>query len=92
MVKSNYNYAQCDLGDYEYDIRRNCQAGKTEFVFLQEAFSKEFNVNVTTVSRWETEKSKPNMFAMRQIKEFYTKYYADYDSLESCWLAFEQEK
>ena len=54
--------------------------------FSQEAFAKELNVNLTTV------KSKPNMSTMRQIKEFCSKYNADYDPLESSWLAFEQEK
>ncbi|QRO07546.1 hypothetical protein JQM34_000971 [Streptococcus oralis] len=49
-------------------------------------------MNLTTVSRWETGKSKPNMSTMRQIKEFCTKYNADYEPLESSWLAFEQEK
>lgn len=33
--------------------------------FSQEAFAKELNVNLTTVSRWETGKSKPNMSTMR---------------------------
>ena len=51
--------------------------------FSQEAFAKELNVNLTTVSRWETGKSKPNMSTMRQIKEFCSKYNADYDPLES---------
>ena len=60
--------------------------------FSQEAFAKELNVNLTTVSRWETGKSKPNMSTMRQIKEFCSKYNADYDPLESSWLAFEPEK
>lgn len=41
--------------------------------FSQEAFAKELNVNLTTVSRWETGKSKPNMSTMRQIKEFCSK-------------------
>ena len=58
----------------------------------EEAFAKELNVNLTTVSRWETGKSKPNISTMRQIKEFCTKYNADYKPLESSWLAFEQEK
>ena len=57
-----------------------------------QAFEKELNVNLTTVSRWETGKSKPNMSTMRQIKEFCTKYNADYEPLESSWLAFEREK
>ena len=60
--------------------------------FSQEAFAKELNVNLTTVSRWETGKSKPNMSTMRQIKEFCEKHNADYEPLESSWLAFEQEK
>lgn len=58
----------------------------------EEAFAKELNVNLTTVSRWETGKNKSNMSTMRQIKEFCTKYNADYEPLESSWLAFEQEK
>ena len=58
----------------------------------QEAFAKELKVSVSTINRWETGKSKPNMSTMRQIKEFCSKYNADYDPLESSWLAFEQEK
>ena len=38
--------------------------------FSQEAFAKELSVNLTTVSRWETGRSKPNISTMRQIKEF----------------------
>ena len=60
--------------------------------FSQEAFAKELNVNLTTVSRWETGKSKPNLSTMRQIKEFCIRHDMDYEPLESSWLAFEQEK
>lgn len=60
--------------------------------FSQEAFAREINVNLTTVSRWETGKSKPNMSTMRQIKEFCSKYNVDYIPLENSWLAFKQEK
>ena len=60
--------------------------------FSQEAFSKQLNVNMTTVGRWETGKSKPGLFAKRQIKESCTKHNANNDSLESGWRAFEQEK
>ena len=70
-----------------------CETNETAFCsFSQEAFAKELNVNLTTVSRWETGKSKPNMSTMRQIKEFCEKHNADYEPLESSWLAFEQEK
>ena len=70
----------------------NVKQMRQRLFFSQEAFSKELNVNLTTVSRWETGKSKPNMSTMRQIKEFCEKHNADYEPLESSWLAFEQEK
>ena len=65
------------------------QTGQRLF-YSQEVFAKELSVNLTTVSRWETGKSKPNMSTMRQIKEFCAKHNAEYDPLESSWLAFEQ--
>ena len=70
----------------------NVKQMRQRLFFSQEAFAKELNVNLTTVSRWETGKSKPNMSTMRQIKEFCEKHHADYEPLESSWLAFEQEK
>ena len=70
----------------------NVKQMRQRLFFSQEAFAKELNVNLTTVSRWETGKSKPNMSTMRQIKEFCEKNNADYEPLESSWLAFEQEK
>ena len=70
----------------------NVKQMRQRLFFSQEAFAKELNVNLTTVSRWETGKSKPNMSTMRQIKEFCEKHNADYEPLASSWLAFEQEK
>ena len=61
----------------------NIKQTRQRLFYSQEAFAKELNVNLTTVSRWETGKSKPNIS---------TKYNADYKPLESSWLAFEQEK
>ena len=60
--------------------------------FSQEAFAKELSVNLTTVSRWETGRSKPNISTMRQIKEFCEMHNVDYEPIESSWLTFEQEK
>ena len=45
----------------------NVKQMRQRLFFSQEAFAKELNVNLTTVSRWETGKSKPNMSTMRQI-------------------------
>lgn len=54
--------------------------------FSQEAFAKELSVNLTTVSRWETGRSKPNISTMRQIKEFCEMHNVDYEPIESSWL------
>ena len=39
-----------------------------------------------TVNRWESGKTKPNMAAMKSIKEFCFKYDVDYAPLEELWL------
>lgn len=52
----------------------NIKQTRQRLFFSQEVFAKELNVNITTVSRWETGKSKPNMSTMRQIKEFCIKH------------------
>ena len=70
----------------------NIKQTRQRLFYSQEAFAKELNVNLTTVSRWETGKSKPNMSTMRQIKEFCTKYNADYEPLESSWLLIKRNK
>lgn len=49
----------------------------------QEDFAKELNVSFTTVNRWETGKSKPNMKAMKSIDNFCKKHKIDFNvSLE----------
>lgn len=35
----------------------------------QELFGRELGVSFSTVNRWENEKSKPNMSAMKKMKE-----------------------
>ncbi len=52
----------------------------------QEAFAKELGVVSATVNRWETGKAKPNMTAMRSIKEFCEKNNYPYSSIEEEWL------
>ena len=55
----------------------------------QEAFAKQLNVSLSTVNRWETGKSKPNLSAMKHIKEFCDKNNADYVPLEESWLSID---
>lgn len=57
----------------------------------QEAFAKEVNVSFSTVNRWESGKTKPNLIAMKCIKEFCDKNNAEYTKLEELWLSFGEE-
>lgn len=45
----------------------------------QEDFAKELGVSYTTVNRWETGKTKPNLKAMKLIDDFCNRNTLDFD-------------
>ena len=45
----------------------------------QEEFAKQIGVSYTTVNRWETGKSKPNLKAMKLIDDYCKKNSIDFD-------------
>lgn len=51
----------------------------------QEAFGREIGVSFSSVNRWETGKSKPNMMAMKKIKDFCEIHKLDFGPLEKAW-------
>jgi len=53
----------------------------------QEAFAKTIHVSVATINRWENGKSKPNLSAMKRIKEFCEQNGLQYSDIEDAWLA-----
>ena len=57
----------------------------------QEAFAKEVNVSFSTVNRWESGKTKPNLIAMKSIKVFCNTNNVEYDKLEELWLSLGEE-
>jgi DNA-binding XRE family transcriptional regulator len=57
----------------------------------QSDFAKEVNVAFSTVNRWESGKAKPNLTAMKNIKEFCLKNDIEYSSIEEAWLNFSVE-
>ena len=57
----------------------------------QEAFAKEVNVSFSTVNRWESGKTKPNLIAKKSIKEFCNTNNVEYDKLEELWLSLGEE-
>ncbi len=58
--------------------------------FTQEDFANELHVALSTVNRWELNKVKPNMKAMKAIKEFCEKNHLDYKKLENEWLGIKE--
>lgn len=60
-------------------IRQKC-------FFTQHDFAKEIQVAFSTVNRWEGGKAKPNLTAMKNIKEFCLRNDIEYASVEEAWL------
>ena len=59
---------------------------REKFLMTQEDFAKELGVAASTVNRWETGKSRPNLSAMRNIKYFCETRKYPYEEIESVWL------
>ena len=52
----------------------------------QEMLAKSLDVSVGTINRWENGKTKPNITAMKKIKEFCKENDLPYEGIESEWL------
>lgn len=60
-------------------------------LYTQDDFAKELNVALSTVNRWELNKAKPNMKAMKAIKAFCDENNLDYSIIENEWLGYSKE-
>lgn len=56
----------------------------------QELFANALNVSVATINRWETGKCKPNLTAMKHIKEFCGEHELSYTEIEREWFSYSQ--
>lgn len=59
--------------------------------YTQEDFAHKLNVALSTVNRWELNKAKPNVKAMKAIKAFCEENELDYKLIESEWLTYLKE-
>lgn len=59
---------------------------REKYLMTQEDFARELGVAASTVNRWETGKSRPNLSAMRNIKCFCEARKYPYEEIESVWL------
>ncbi|PKY91468.1 transcriptional regulator [Aerococcus christensenii] len=51
----------------------------------QEALGRELGVSFSSINRWESGKTKPNMSAMKKIKDFCEVQNIDFNVLEEEW-------
>ncbi|MGF6989946.1 putative transcriptional regulator [Lachnospiraceae bacterium PM6-15] len=58
---------------------------RTKSFLSQEAFGRELGVSFSSINRWESEKSKPNLSAMKKLKEFCESHNIDFSELEKQW-------
>lgn len=59
---------------------------RTRAFLSQEAFALEIKSSVSTINRWEHGKAKPNITAMKSMKEFCKRNDFAFDEIEREWL------
>ena len=58
----------------------------------QEAFAKELGVSVSTINRWESEKTKPTLSVMKNITKLCQNNKIDFSTIERSWLNYSKER
>lgn len=64
---------------------------RQKMFLTQDEFASELKVSISTVKRWELNKAKPNIKAMKAIKEFCNNHDIDYSIVEEAWLNYTVE-
>ena len=57
----------------------------------QETFARKLNVSFSSVNRWEGDRAKPNLVAMKNIKDFCDSHDVDFGVLETEWFNIGKE-
>lgn len=60
-------------------------------LYSQASFAKALGVANSTINRWETGKSRPNISAMKKIKDFCEEHNLSYENVEKEWFLTEEE-
>lgn len=55
--------------------------------YTQEEFADKIGVALSTVNRWELDKARPNVKAMKAVKAFCEENNIEYKTVEEEWLA-----
>lgn len=74
------------------DLGEAIRITRQKVFYTQEDFAQKLNVALSTVNRWELNKAKPNMKAMKAIKSFCEENEQPYEFIEKQWLGCSEEE
>lgn len=74
------------------DLGEAIRITKQKAFYTQEDFAQKLNVALSTVNRWELNKAKPNMKAMKAIKSFCEENEQSYEFIKKQWLGYSEEE
>ena len=74
------------------DLSSKIKIIRQQAFLTQEAFAKELGVAFSTVNRWESGKTHPNMSAMKKIHEFCNLHGISFGELQNAWLSQSKEE
>lgn len=67
---------------YSFMLSEKSKMIRQKAFLSQEAFASELMVSISTINRWETGKVRPNLTAMKNIKQFCEKYSLSFAEVE----------
>ena len=72
------------------DLGEAIRITRQKAFYTQEDFAQKLNVALSTVNRWELNKAKPNMKAMKAINSFCEENEQSYEFIEKQWLGYSE--
>lgn len=74
------------------DLGEAIRITRQKAFYTQEDFAQKLNVALSTVNRWELNKAKPSMKAMKAIKAFCEENEQPFEFIEGQWLGYSEEE
>lgn len=74
-----------------YEFFRRIKKNTQKCFLSQETFANKLHVSFSSVNRWEGGRAKPNMIAMKRLKEFCKSNKMDFSALEENWLNLDKK-
>jgi len=65
---------------------------RQKLFMTQEEFATELGVTASTINRWEHSKARPNMKAMKKLRELCDENSLSFNLIEKEWLNYKESK